>query len=320
MEVKSMAIKQHLSPSSPGAKITWVDYFPSSIRPYLYLARVHNPAGTLLLFYPCSWSVTMACYAHGTPMSTIWTYVGLFLTAAQVFHSAGCVINDMWDKDVDAAVPRTRTRPLASGDVSMFQAFIFVIPQLALGVWLLMQLNEYSLRLGLSSLGLVVLYPAMKRVTDWPQAILGLCFNWGALLGAASVVGAVDWSVYIPLYMGAICWTIVYDTAYARQDRDEDAKYGVRSTTILFGDQIRPILAIFSFILCSFVTYAGYCNGHGLPFFCGVALGGLHLARLLARTDFESKEDCDATLLSNGWFGFWVWAGAFADFVVKTQL
>ncbi|KAG2033541.1 4-hydroxybenzoate polyprenyl transferase [Suillus americanus] len=317
MKVRSTAVKQHLRLSSDA---TWVDSFPSNIRPYLCLARVHKPAGTLLLFYPCAWSVTMACYTHGAPISMVWTYVGFFLVTSQVFRAAGCVINDMWDKDLDAAVPRTSTRPLAAGDISMFQAFLFLIPQLALGVWLLMQLNEYSLRLGLSSLGLVVLYPAMKRLTNWPQAVLGMCFNWGVLLGAASVVGTIDWHVYIPLHLGAACWTIVYDTSYARQDRDEDVKYGVHSTTIIFGDQIRPILAMFSVVACSLVSYAGYCNGHGLSFFCGVALGALQLARLLARTDFENKESCDATLFSNAWFGFWVWAGAFADFLVKTQL
>ncbi|KAG1747861.1 UbiA prenyltransferase family [Suillus paluster] len=340
MEDTSVKIKQHLQNHRALTK-TWLDYVPPTIRPYFYLIRAHKPAGTLLLFYPCAWSVTMACYALRAPIATAWTYVGFFLVASSVFRSAGCVINDMWDKNIDAATSRTRTRPLAAGDLTRFQAFIFLIPQLALGIWLFMQLNEYrsaishtvdhccicivshtlfSTVLGLSSLGVVAMYPAMKRVTDWPQAVLALCFNWGALLGASAVAGAVDWRVYIPLYIGGACWTIEYDTAYARQDRDEDIKNGLHSTTIVFGDRLRPILMMFSLVACALVAYAGILNGHGFPFFVGVALGALHLVRLLTRIDFDNKESCNASLLNNGWFGFLVWAGAMVDYMMKMQL
>ncbi|KAG1742249.1 4-hydroxybenzoate polyprenyl transferase [Suillus paluster] len=319
MEDTSVKIKQHLQ-NYPVLAKTWLDYVPSNIRPYFYLIRAHKPAGTLLLFYPCAWSVTMACYALRVPIATAWAYVGFFLVASSVFRSAGCVINDMWDKDIDAATSRTRTRPLAAGDLTRFQAFIFLIPQLALGIWLFMQLNNYSTVLGLSSLGGVVLYPAMKRVTDWPQAVLALCFNWGALLGASAVAGAVDWHVYVPLYIGGACWTIEYDTAYARQDRDEDIQNGLHSTTIVFGDRLRPVLVVFSLVACSLVAYAGILNGHGFPFFIGVALGALHLVRLLASIDFDDKESCNASLLNNVWFGFLVWAGAMADYIMKMQL
>ncbi|KAG2345946.1 4-hydroxybenzoate polyprenyl transferase [Suillus weaverae] len=261
----------------------------------------------------------MTCYALSAPMTTVWTYLGFFLVASHVFHAAGCVVNDMWDKDIDAATSRTCTRPLAAGDLSMFQAFIFLILQLALGTWLFMQLNEYSLALGLSSLGLVVLYPAMKRINDWPQTVLGLCFSWGALLGTASVAGTVDFDIYIPLFMGGVCWTIAYSSSYACQDRDEYVKNGLHSTAIVFGDQIRPLLFLFTFVACSLVSYAGILNGHGFPFFIGVALGALHLVGLIARIDFEDKESCDASLFGNSWFGFWVWAGAMADYVLRMQ-
>lgn len=299
---------------------TWVDYLPSKIRPYFYLARVHRPSGILLLFYPCSWSVTMTCYAHSAPMTTAWTYLGFFLVASQVFCAAGCIIDDMWDKDIDVATSRTSKRPLAAGELSMFQASVFLSLHLTFGVWLFMQLNDYSLVLGLSSLVLIALYPTMKRVINWPQAVLGMCFSWGSLLGTASVAGTVDWHIYIPLYMGGICWTIVYDTCYARQDRDEDIKNGVHSTAVVFGDQIRPILIMFSCVLSSLVSYAGVLNGQGIPFFIGVALGTYYLVQLIARLDFENKESCDDVLINNTWFGFWVWAGAMVDYVVKMQL
>lgn len=318
MGVKSLRIKRHLQ-DYPDPATTWVDYLPSNIRPYCYLARVHRPSGILLLFYPCAWSVTMTCYALSAPMTTAWTYLGFFLIASQVFCAAGCIIDDMWDKDIDAATSRTRKRPLAAGDLSMFQAFVFLILHLAIGIWLFMQLNDYSFILGISSLFLIVLYPTMKRVIDWPQAVLGMCFSWGSFLGTASVAEAVDWHIYIPLYMGGVCWTIVYDTCYARQDRDEDIVNGVHSTAVIFGEQIRPILIIFSCVLCSLVSYAGVLNGHGVPFFIGVALGAYHLVGLIARIDFENKETCDASLINNTWFGFWVWAGAMVDYVVKIQ-
>jgi 4-hydroxybenzoate polyprenyltransferase len=261
----------------------------------------------------------MTCYALSAPMATAWTYLGFFLVASQVFHATGCVINDMWDKDVDAAIPRTSTRPLAAGDLSMFQAFIFLILQLALGVWLFMQLNEYSLALGLSSLCFVALCPVMKRINDLPQVMLGLCLSWGALLGTASVAGTVDFNVYIPLFVGGVCWTIAYSSSYTRQDRDEHVQIGLHSTAIAFGDQIRPILFVFAFAACSAVSYAGILNGHGCPFFIGVALGTLHLVVLIARIDFKDKKSCDASLFSNSWFGFWVWMGAMADYVLKMQ-
>lgn len=315
---KSQISKLHLQ-DYPVPTATWVDYLPSNIRPYFYLARVHRPSGIFLLFYPCAWSVTMTCYALNTPMTTAWTYLGFFLVASQVFCAAGCIIDDMWDKDIDAATSRTCRRPLAAGDLSMFQASVFLILHLTFGIWLFMQLNDYSLILGLSSLVLVVLYPTMKRIIDWPQAVLGMCFSWGSFLGTASVAGAVDWYIYIPLYMGGVCWTIVYDTCYARQDRDEDIINGVHSTAVVFGDQIRPILVMFSCALCSLVSYAGVLNGHGIPFFIGVALGAHHLVRIIAKIDFENKESCDAVLINNTWFGFWVWAGAMVDYVVKIQ-
>jgi 4-hydroxybenzoate polyprenyltransferase len=258
----------------------------------------------------------MACYTVRAPITMAWTYLGFFLVASQVFHAAGCVIDDMWDKNIDAATARTRKRPLAAGDLSRFQAFMSLVPQLALGVWMFMQLNQFSTIFGLSSLVLVVLYPAMKRVIAYPQAVLAVCFNWGALLGAASIAGAIDWRVYIPLYMGAGCWTVEYDTLCALTDRDDDIKNGINSATIIFGDWVKHILFMFTFVACSLVTYAGILNEHGFLFFIGVALGALHVVRLLATIDIENMKSLEASLLNNAWFGFWIWAGAMADYVV----
>lgn len=141
----------------------------------------------------------------------------LFAAGAFIMRGAGCTINDMWDKDIDVRVERTKDRPLANGDLTQFDALVFLSGQLGIGLLVLLQLNWYSILLGASSLGLVVVYPLMKRITYWPQLMLGMTFNWGALLGWSATQGSVLWQACLPLYAAGVCWTIVYDTIYAHQ-------------------------------------------------------------------------------------------------------
>lgn len=143
--------------------------------------------------------------------------LGLFATGAFIMRGAGCTINDMWDKDIDARVERTKDRPLANGELTQFDALVFLSAQLGIGLQILLQLNWYSILLGASSLGLVIIYPLMKRITYWPQLVLGMTFNWGALLGWSATQGSVMWAACLPLYAAGVCWTIVYDTIYAHQ-------------------------------------------------------------------------------------------------------
>ena len=161
--------------------------------------------------------------------------LALFGAGAVLLRGAGCTVNDLWDRDLDGKVERTKTRPLPSGAVSPLQAVGWLGAQLGLGLGVLLQLNEYSQALGASSLALVVTYPLMKRVTGWTQAFLGLTFNWGALLGWAAVRGACDWTVVLPLYFGGVAWTLVYDTIYAHQDKKDDVLAGIKSTALTFG-------------------------------------------------------------------------------------
>ncbi|KIJ20128.1 hypothetical protein PAXINDRAFT_68749 [Paxillus involutus ATCC 200175] len=293
---------------------TWIDRLPASIRPYLYLTRIDKPIGTLLLFYPCAWSITMASYAIEAPLTMPLTNIALFGLGAIVMRGAGCTINDMWDKNLDKAVERTRTRPLARGDITRRQALGFLAGQLTVGLGVLLQLNWYSIFLGASSLSLVTVYPLMKRITYWPQAVLGLAFNWGALLGWSAVAGAVDWSVCLPLYAGGVCWTLVYDSIYAHQDKIDDVNVGIRSTALLFGEQTRPVLSALSVSTMSLVTYAGFLNAQGAPFYLGVGLGAAQLARVLWRTDFDSRPSCWRGFVGCGWSGFWIWMGSLADY------
>ncbi|KAH7887875.1 para-hydroxybenzoate-polyprenyltransferase [Phlebopus sp. FC_14] len=299
---------------TPSPPITWVDRLPTSVQPYFYLTRIDKPIGTLLLFYPCAWSITMASYALDAPLTTPLTYLSLFGLGAFVMRGAGCTINDMWDKDLDKAVERTRTRPLSRGDITQRQALVFLGAQLAVGLGVLLQLNWYSILLGASSLSIVTVYPLMKRITYWPQAVLGLAFNWGALIGWSAVAGAVNWSVCLPLYAGGICWTLVYDSIYAHQDKADDINVGIRSTALLFGEQTRPILSALSVSSLSCITYAGVLNAQGAPFYFGMGLGAVQLARVLWQTDFNNRQSCWRGFVGCGWSGFWIWMGALADY------
>jgi len=302
----------------PIANKTWVDRLPTKVRPYLYLTRIDKPIGTMLLFLPCTWSITMASYALHTSWVTPLTYLSLFGTGALIMRGAGCTINDLWDRKLDKAVERTKERPLARGDITTSQAFTFLGLQLSAGLGVLVQLNWYSILLGASSLSVVSIYPFMKRITHWPQAVLGLAFNWGALLGWSAVAGTVDWGVCLPLYAGGICWTLVYDTLYAHQDKTDDITVGIRSTALLFGTQTRPILSALSASSLSLITYAGYFNGQGLPFYAGTALAGAQLARVLWTTDLDVRASCWRGFVGCGWAGLWVWVGALADYVLLT--
>ncbi|KAH7879595.1 4-hydroxybenzoate polyprenyl transferase [Lentinula edodes] len=296
------------------ASSSWVERMPLRLRPYMYLTRIDKPIGTLLLFYPCTWSITMAAYSLHTPVTTPLVYTVLFGTGALVMRGAGCTINDMWDQRLDRAVERTRERPLARDDITQRQALIFLAGQLGIGLGVLLQLNWYSILLGASSLSVVTIYPLMKRITHWPQAVLGLAFNWGAMLGWSAVAGAVDWHVCLPLYAGGVCWTLVYDSIYAHQDKKDDVTAGIRSTALLFGTQSRLILSGLSASSMSLITLAGYLNDQTAPFFLGVSLAAAQLARVLIRTDFDVRESCWRGFVGCGWSGFWVWAGALGDY------
>ncbi|GAA5978235.1 hypothetical protein JCM10908_004282 [Rhodotorula pacifica] len=299
----------------------WAERLPKSLRwthPYLSLARMDKPIGTWLLYWPCAWGITMAAYSSALPV-TSWAWnLALFGTGAIVMRGAGCTINDLWDRDIDKKVDRTKLRPLASGEVKPIQALTFLGGQLSVGLAILTQLNWYSIALGASSLSLVVLYPLMKRITYWPQFVLGLAFNWGALLGSSAVLGATDWKVALPLYAGSVAWTIVYDTIYAHQDKKDDVDAGVKSTALLFAGRSRPILTGFSVSFVSLLALSGYLNAQG-PAFYALSVGGAaaHLAWQLRNADLESRENCWEIFKSNRDLGAIVCSGLAVDYALK---
>ncbi len=240
--------------TSDPSMVTWVDdYLPPSIRPYAHLSRMDKPIGTWLLLWPCYWSTAMAAgmpqggsnatEGSVTPLTPTLLEVlpdpkllGLFTVGAFVMRGAGCTINDLWDRDLDSQVARTKTRPLAAGILSPTQAVGWLAIQLSAGLAVLVSLphTEYCFWWGSASLPLVVAYPLMKRYFDYPQLVLGLCFNWGAFMGWAAAHGSMDYSIILPLYVSGVAWTIGYDTLYAHQDKEDDAKLGLKSTAITF--------------------------------------------------------------------------------------
>ncbi|CBQ71657.1 related to COQ2-para-hydroxybenzoate--polyprenyltransferase [Sporisorium reilianum SRZ2] len=265
---KSLQESTSAAASPDSASAAPVTKKPFSIQPYLALSRIDKPIGTWLLFWPCAWSIVLASHTLGLSYTTPLFYTMLFGVGAMVMRGAGCTINDMWDVKMDRMVERTKTRPLAAGDITQFQALCFLGVQLSAGLVVLVNLNLYSIVLGAGSLGVVVLYPLMKRVTYWPQLVLGFAFNWGAMLGWSAVAGAVDWAVVLPLYAGSIFWTLVYDTIYAHQDKTDDVHAGVKSTALLFGDKTKPVLSAFS---ASTIGLFAYSASRAVPPAIGAA-------------------------------------------------
>jgi 4-hydroxybenzoate polyprenyltransferase len=217
----------------------WVDRFaPSTLRPYARLARLDRPIGTWLLYWPCAWSVALAG-VEGRWDLFLWLALGAF-----AMRSAGCVLNDIVDRDLDKRVERTRLRPLASRRVSVRSAWLVIASLCAIGLVVLLQLNVTAVPVALASIAPVAAYPFMKRITWWPQAWLGLVFSWGALVGWPAVTGNLGWTPFL-LWSGSIAWVIGYDTLYAIQDMEDDALVGVKSSARRLGDKASAGIGLF---------------------------------------------------------------------------
>ena len=214
----------------------WVDrWAPAPMRPYLRLSRADRPIGTWLLLIPCWWGLALAILWDQSPRwEDAWIAIGCAL-GAWLMRGAGCTWNDIADREYDAQVERTRSRPIPSGQISVRQAFVWMVAQALLAFAILLTFHWVAILLGIGSLVLVAIYPFAKRFTWWPQVFLGLAFNWGALLAWAAHTGDVQ-SPAILLYLAGIVWTLFYDTIYAHQDTEDDALIGVKSTARLFGD------------------------------------------------------------------------------------
>ena len=286
----------------------WVENLaPSWSQPYLRLARLDRPIGSWLLLLPCWWSSALAAIAAGWRLPNLW-HIALFFIGAFAMRGAGCTWNDIVDRDLDRAVERTRSRPIPSGQVSVSQAALFLIAQSLLGLAVLLTFNGFTILLGVASLAIVAIYPFMKRITYWPQIVLGLAFSWGALMGWAAMFGRLDGPALL-LYAGSIAWVIGYDTIYAHQDREDDALIGIKSTALLFGARTKPMLVLFYALALVLIGAAGFAAGGGLIFALGLLAFAAHLARQVARLDIADPDNCLAVFKSDRDAGLILFAG-----------
>jgi 4-hydroxybenzoate polyprenyltransferase len=294
----------------------WVDSIaPLWTRPYLRLARLDRPIGSWLLLLPCWWSAGLAAIASGARFPDPW-HVFLFLVGAFAMRGAGCTWNDLVDRDLDAKVERTRSRPIPSGQVTPQQAFAFLVLQALIGLIVLLQFNAFTIATGIASLATVAVYPFLKRVTHWPQIGLGLAFSWGALMGWPAVFGRLDAPAFI-LYAGSICWVIAYDTIYAHQDRDDDALIGVKSTALLFGENTQMMLMLFYALAVLLIGVSIRLSGGGWLAYVGLIAFAAHLVWQIRRIRIDDAALCRRLFYSNRDAGSLLFAGLVADALVR---
>jgi len=277
---------------------SWIDKAaPVGFRPYLRLARLDRPIGTWLLLLPCWWGVALA---GGN--SNHWPVYVLFGLGALIMRGAGCTVNDLADRDFDGKVARTRTRPIASGQISVLHGIFFLAAQLLIGLFVLLQFNVFSIYLGIASLVLVAIYPFMKRITYWPQLFLGLAFNWGALMGWAVLRSDLSLTPVL-LYLAGIFWTLGYDTIYAHLDKDDDVIIGIKSSALKLGDKTQIGVGIFYSLSVLLLLAAGYTAQLSWAFYAGMAGAAVHLTWQIISVEINDAGNCLARFKSNRDFG-----------------
>jgi 4-hydroxybenzoate polyprenyltransferase len=296
----------------------WVDSrAPHWLRPYLRLARLDRPIGSWLLLIPCWWSLGLAAIHAGQPVN-LWHVVLMFI-GAFAMRGAGCTWNDIVDRDLDAMVERTRSRPIPSGQISVQSAAGFLVAQALVGLAVLLQFNAFTIWTGIASLAVVAVYPFMKRITYWPQIVLGLAFSWGALMGWPATFGRLDWPALV-LYAASIAWVIGYDTIYAHQDREDDALIGIKSTALLFGENTRPMLAAFYTLAVALMAFAGWGAGAGIVFSVGLVAFAAQLSWQISRFRIGDPDLCLRLFKSNRDAGLILFAAMVLDVLLRRAL
>ena len=276
----------------------WVDrWTPPFIRPYMRLARADRPIGAWLLLIPCWWGLALA--SNGWPD---WSFIALFFVGAFVMRAAGCTVNDLADRNFDRVVARTANRPIASGQLTVFHATVFLVILLIIGLAILLQFNTITIYLGVASLLLVAIYPFMKRFTYWPQAFLGLTFNWGSLMGWTTISGELN-APALWLYAAGVCWTLGYDTIYAHQDKTDDLLVGVKSTALKFGEHTLIWLILFYCATIILLGTIGVLMDLAWPYFVGLSVGAGHFLWQLLTVNLDIPVSCLKVFKSNRDFG-----------------
>ena len=284
----------------------WVkNLLPKPVQPYALLMRLDRPIGTWLLLLPCWWSLGLGWQLNQQKITLLelgYLYF-LFTVGAILMRGAGCTINDLWDRKLDQLVARTANRPIASGVISVTNAILFLLLLLALSLTILLQLNETCWLLGFLVLLLVFSYPTFKRFTYWPQFVLGLTFNWGALMGWVSITGTIDTPSLI-LYLAGIFWTLGYDTIYAHQDKEDDALIGVKSSALALENLTKPFIYIVYTVTILGVFLIGWISKFSIPFYLVCLIALCQLIWQIRALDLDSPNDCLKKFKSNRFFGF----------------
>jgi len=283
---------------------------PSFAHPFIQLARLDRPIGWWLLLLPCWWSSLLAAIA--AQQAPRFDHLLLFMIGAIAMRGAGCTYNDMIDREIDAHVERTKMRPLPSGAVSLTAAKLFLLLQASIGALVLLSFNVFTIALGLGSLLIIAIYPFMKRITSWPQAVLGLAFAYGGLMGWAAFFGTLSWPA-IACYLSAVLWTMGYDTIYALQDARDDAIIGVRSTARLFGGHVKIALAILYGLTLICLSAALWGVNAGIASYCGLALFAFHLLWQIYTLDLALPQRALSLFRSNKSAGLLICAGLLVD-------
>ncbi len=312
-----MADAERPTPKIPDAlRANWLDRFaPAWLVPYGRLARWDRPIGWWLLLWPCWWAAALAAIAAERSLPDLW-HLALFLIGAIAMRGAGCTYNDLVDSDIDAMVERTRGRPIPSGAVTPLQAMMFLALQALAGLIVLLQFNPFTIVLGFASLLIIAVYPFIKRISDWPQIVLGLAFSWGALVGWTAVFGSLAWPPVL-LYAGAIAWTIGYDTIYAHQDKEDDAIIGVRSTALLFGARTKPALTALYGLAVILMAAAFVLADAGPLAFAGLLVAAGHLGWQVVSLKIDDPDNCLARFRANRTTGWIIFAGLVLDALLR---
>ncbi|KAI0101901.1 4-hydroxybenzoate polyprenyl transferase family protein [Nemania sp. FL0031] len=325
------------SPSSPATPIIEaysppatgiISRLPSSWVPYAELMRIDKPAGTIYLFFPCLFSTLLAA-PLATPMASPLSVVGtatLFFSGALIMRGAGCSINDLWDRNLDPHVTRTRLRPIARGALTPFRAFAFTGAQLLAGLGVLLQFPTICLYYGIPSLVLVATYPLAKRVTYYPQFVLGLTFSWGAMMGfpalgvdlLAADAGAIRTAAAL-LYTSNVAWTVLYDMIYAHMDIRDDAKAGIKSIALKHDAETKKVLTGLAVVQIGLLAGAGIATGAGPAFFIGSCGGAaLTLGYMIKKVNLKSVKDCWWWFVNGCWItGGVISFGLGADYLIR---
>ena len=294
----------------------WVDtHAPPWSRPYLRLSRLDRPIGSWLLLMPCWWSAALAAGAIGD-IGGLPLMMALFFVGAFAMRGAGCTWNDITDRDLDALVERTRSRPIPAGQVSVPRAIAFLVAQALIGLAVLLRFNPFAVATGTASLLIVAAYPFMKRITWWPQIVLGLAFSWGALMGFAVTQGRIDATALV-LYACSIAWVIGYDTIYAHQDAEDDALIGIKSTALLFGARTYQALMAFYAMAVVLIGAALVLAGARVPAWIGLAAFAAHLAWQIWRLEIRDPALCLRIFKSNRDAGLLLLIGLVVDAVMR---